>query len=60
MSSDINLVALSRRNLPIAQMRPVYRVGDVEKRVGRHPTTTPRSHGHGPGPPMNVDPKEPP
>ena len=37
MSSDINLVALSRRNLPIAQMRPVYRVGDVEKRLDKLP-----------------------
>ena len=37
MSSDSNLVALTRRNLPIAQMRPVYRVGDVEKRLDKLP-----------------------
>jgi ATP-dependent Lon protease len=37
MSSDSSLVALTRRNLPIAQMRPVYRVGDVEKRLDKLP-----------------------
>jgi len=37
MSSDSTLVALTRRNLPIAQMRPVYRVGDVEKRLDKLP-----------------------
>ena len=37
MSSDSNLVALTRRNLPIAQMRTVYRVGDVEKRLDKLP-----------------------
>ena len=37
MSSDSSLVALTRRNLPIAQMRPVYRLGDVEKRLDKLP-----------------------
>jgi ATP-dependent Lon protease len=37
MSSDSSLVALTRRNLPIAQMRPVYRMGDVEKRLDKLP-----------------------
>ena len=37
MSSDSKLVALTHRNLPIAQMRPVYRMGDVEKRLDKLP-----------------------
>ena len=41
MSSDSSLVALTHRNLPIAQMRPVYRMGDVEKRLAEHVASEP-------------------
>ena len=34
MSSESKLVALTHHHLPIAQMRPVYRVGDVVARFG--------------------------
>jgi len=37
MSSDSKLVALTHRNLPIAQMRSVYRVDEVEKRLDKLP-----------------------
>ena len=37
MSSESKLVALTHHNLPIAQMRPVYRVGDVEKCLDKLP-----------------------
>jgi len=37
MSSDSKLVALTQRNLPIAQMRSVYRVDEVEKRLDKLP-----------------------
>ena len=37
MSSESKLVALTHHHLPIAQMRPVYRVGDVEKRLDKLP-----------------------
>jgi ATP-dependent Lon protease len=37
MSADSSLVPASRNALPIARMRAVYRVGDVEKRLDKLP-----------------------
>ena len=35
MSSSKDLIPLQRGNIPIAQMRTVYRPGDVEKRLDK-------------------------
>ena len=37
MSSSKDLIPLQRGNIPIAQMRTVYRPGDVEKRLDKLP-----------------------
>jgi ATP-dependent Lon protease len=37
MSADSSLVPAARHALPIARMRALYRVGDVEKRLGKLP-----------------------